>query len=414
MKAEIITIGDEILNGQIVDTNSSWIAQQLGLVQVSVVQMSSISDKEDIILRALKQASERADLVVVTGGLGPTKDDVTRQAISVYFESPIIRNLEVLRHVESIFQQSGLGAMPSMNLNQADVLRDAKILFNDVGTAPGMWLEKKSVYYAFLPGVPFEMKYLIKNRVMPLLIEGDKKEIIYNAHLITVGIGESHLAEKIADLEDSLPSYIKLAYLPRLGLVRLRFTASGVDEIKVKEETDKQASLVAERLSEYVVATEDVSFEEVIVRVFSKSKCTLSTAESCTGGAISAAITAIPGASNMFVGGAVVYANRAKLNILDVDPSTLATYGAVSEETVLEMALGAQKKFESDYAIATSGVAGPGGGTDKKPVGMVCVAVVGPLGKEVKTFYFKNDRSINIERTVSAALLMLWKMFKKQ
>lgn len=414
MKAEIITIGDEILNGQIVDTNSSWIAQQLALAQVSVVQMSSISDKEDIILGALTRASERADLVIVTGGLGPTRDDVTRQAISVYFDSPIVRNMEVLNHVENIFKQSGLGTMPTMNLNQADVLKDAKVLFNDVGTAPGMWLEKESVCYAFLPGVPFEMKYLIENRVMPLLLDEHKKEFVYNAHLITVGLGESHLAERIADLEDALPPYIKLAYLPRLGLVRLRFTASGINEAVIKKETDGYADLVAERLNEHVVAREDITLEEVIVRTFSEHKTTLSTAESCTGGTFSAAITAIPGASNMFVGGAVAYANSAKLDLLDVNASTLTNYGAVSEETVVEMALGAQKKFKSDYAIATSGVAGPGGGTDKKPVGMVCVAVVGPQGKEVKTFYFKNDRAINIERTVSAGLQMLWRMFKKQ
>lgn len=414
MKAEIITIGDEILNGQIVDTNSAWIALALAPLQIPIVQISSIADSEHAILKALAQAGERADLVIVTGGLGPTKDDITRETIAKYFDSPIVRDPAVLAHVEALFSRLGYAQMPVMNLRQADVLEKATVLFNDVGTAPGMWIEHEGVCYAFLPGVPFEMKYLIQERLLPLLREKSSDQFIYNRHLITIGLGESHLAERIADIEDALPSFVHLAYLPKLGLVRLRLTAVGDDRELLIAETDSAAAALAERLGAHVIAQEDLSFEEVIVQRFKERGVTLATAESCTGGNIAARITAIAGSSAMFNGGAVVYANAAKVDILAVPSAMLDAHGAVSEETVLAMAMGAKAKFKTDYAVATSGIAGPGGGTEEKPVGMICVAVVGQSGQAVRTFHFKNDRTINIERTVSAALKMLWEIFRDE
>lgn len=414
MKAEIITIGDEILNGQIVDTNSAWIAQQLAPLHISIAQISSISDSAEAITLALQQAEQRADVIIVTGGLGPTKDDVTKSTIANYFNTRLVRDPQVLAHVQQLFDRLGYTDMPEVNKQQADVLAIAKVLFNDVGTAPGMAVEKEGKYYAFLPGVPFEMKHLIEHRVLPDLRRLQPEAYVYNAHLITVGLGESHLARQIEDIEDAMPSFVKLAYLPKLGLVRLRFTAVGTDLEVLKKETNNIADAVAQRLGKHVVAREDLSFEEIIVRTFAAKNIRLATAESCTGGNISTQITAVAGASQMFQGAAVVYSNQAKVDVLEVSPSTLEVHGAVSEPTVVQMADGAKAVFHSDYAIATSGIAGPGGGTPEKPVGMVCVAVAGRYETLSKTFYYKNDRAVNIQRATMAGLSMLWNLFQKE
>jgi nicotinamide-nucleotide amidase len=413
VKAEIITIGDELLNGQVVDTNSAWIARHMGALHIPVVHITSISDKEHAIKNALRQAEERADVIIMTGGLGPTRDDVTKAAVADYFGTTLVRNEAVLAHVESIFRLKAKKMMPAMNIGQADVLANASVLFNDVGTAPGMAVERDGKYFAFLPGVPFEMKFLMENRVLPTLRETHKSDVfVYNTYLLTVGIGESHLAEQIADIEDALPPFITLAYLPRIGMVRLRFTGEGSDIEALTNTTDSFKKQVVERVRDYVVSTDNRSFEEVLVQTFTAAGVTLSTAESCTGGSISAQITAVPGASRMFQGAAVVYSNQAKMDILGVSPDTLVQYGAVSEPTVKEMAEGAKRVFGTDYAIATSGIAGPGGGTETKPVGTVCIAVAGRSETRTQTFHFKNDRAINIERTVIAALTMLWNISK--
>lgn len=414
MKAEIITIGDELLNGQVVDTNSAWIAQQLAPLNIRVIQITSISDKKEAIEEALEAARQRAQIVLVTGGLGPTNDDVTKATIATYFDSPIIRDEEVLRHVERLFAKFGFTDMPPINQKQADVLAHADVLFNDVGTAPGMWIEREGCVFVFMPGVPFEMKYLMRERVLPRFAAFAAREITHNAYILTVGIGESHLARQIADIEDDLPDYIRLAYLPKIGLVRLRLTASGTDGALLERETATFVDRITARLEGHIVAHDARDFEEIIVEKFTEAGVTLATAESCTGGAVSASITAIPGASQMFNGAAVTYANSAKRNILAVTEETLTQFGAVSEQTVVEMAHGAKRVFQTDYAIATSGVAGPGGGTEEKPVGMVCVAVVGRYGQEIKTFQFTNDRQINIERTVAMSLNMLWNLFMKE
>lgn len=414
MKAEIITIGDEILNGQIVDTNSAWIAQQLAPLHITVAQISSISDAAEVIKVALQQAKQRADVIIVTGGLGPTKDDVTKSTIAKYFNTRLVRDPQVLAHVQQLFDRLGYRDMPEVNKQQADVLEIAKVLFNDVGTAPGMAVEKEGKYYAFLPGVPFEMKHLIEHRVLPDLRRLQPEAYVYNAHLITIGLGESHLARQIEDIEDVMPSFVKLAYLPKLGLVRLRLTAVGTDLEILKKETDDIADVVAQRLGKHVVARDDLSFEEIIVRTFAAKNLRLATAESCTGGNISTQITAVAGASQMFQGAAVVYSNQAKVDVLEVSASTLEAHGAVSEPTVVQMADGAKAVFHSDYAIATSGIAGPSGGTPEKPVGMVCVAVAGRYETLSKTFYYKNDRAVNIQRATMAALSMLWNLFQKE
>lgn len=414
MKVEIITIGDELLNGQVVDTNSAWIARELAPLHFHVVQITSISDTSEAILTALGDASVRADLVIVTGGLGPTNDDVTKATIAEYFQAKLIRNAAVLQHVEGLFKNFGYAEMPIINQQQADVLDVAEVLFNDVGTAPGMWVERDGCSYAFLPGVPFEMKFLIQNRVIPRLAKFASQEVLHNAYILTAGLGESHLARAIADIEESMPSHVKLAYLPSIGLVRLRVTAKGTDVPSLAAEAQVFVDQIVARLGDKIVAQDDRSFEEVIVGEFSRHGLRVATAESCTGGYLSSVLTAIPGASEMFMGGVVAYSNASKMQLLAVQESTLMAYGAVSEQTVLEMAIGAQRSFQTDYAIATSGIAGPGGGTLDKPVGTICVAIAGREQQFVETYHFTKDRQLNILRTTAVALQQLWNLYQKE
>ncbi len=413
MKAEIITIGDEILLGQIVDTNSAWIAQVLFAEQIHIQQITSITDKEDHILHALADARDRADLIICTGGLGPTKDDVTKFTAAKFFHTELVHDPAVLAHVQQIFARFNR-TMPDINLGQADVLANGEVLFNDWGTAPGMWVEDQGKVFVFLPGVPFEMKNLMTHRVIPKLKVFKSTEQVVNRYILTVGIGESHLAESIADVEDSFPPHVHLAYLPKLGLVRLRISVTGTDIDALNREADQWKEALVKRIGKAVVATEDISFEEVIVRAFSTGGYTLSTAESCTGGNIARLITEIPGSSEMFQGSIVAYANSVKENMLGVQADTLAHHGAVSEQTVIEMAKGVQSKLNSNYAIATSGIAGPGGGTPEKPVGTVWVAVAGRDQVRTKLFQFHQDRLLNIERTTAQALLLLWNLYQEE
>lgn len=412
-RAEIITIGDELLNGQVVDTNSAWIAQRLAELHITVAHITSISDKAHAIKTALKQAEDRVDVVIVTGGLGPTKDDVTKVTVADYFGTTLIRDEAVLAHVQGIFTRSGRTDIPESNFAQADVLANARVLFNDVGTAPGMEVIREGTYFAFLPGVPFEMKFLMEHRVLPALKASDQQGgVVYNAYVLTLGIGESHLAREIADIEEALPDFISLAFLPSIGMVRLRFTATGTDLEEISRQTNVFQQQVLERLAPYVVSDQNQSFVEALLQRMERAGYRLATAESCTGGAISAQLTAVPGASCVFQGAAVTYSNASKVRVLGVNPDTLTAFGAVSEQTVAEMAEGAKALYESDYAIATSGIAGPGGGSDEKPVGTVCIAVAGPEETRTRTFHFRNDRLVNIERAVIAAFTMLWSMLE--
>lgn len=408
MNAEIITIGDEILLGQIVDSNSAWIGQQLNLLNIHVQQITSISDTAEAISNALNLASKRADLIIVTGGLGPTKDDVTKQTIASYFGKKLVRDAKVLAHVQGLFTRIAPDKiMPEVNQAQADVVKDCEVLFNDVGTAPGMWITEKGKSFAFLPGVPFEMKFLVTNRILPKLKENASSQLVKHRHIISIGLGESFLAEKIADIENSLPENIKLAYLPKVGLVRLRLSQIGESDVSI----DFYHKQLVERLGHHVVATKDVSIEQSIVEAFSNDNLKLATAESCTGGSIASGITAISGASTMFDCGIVAYHNSIKQNLLGVKEETLKEFGAVSEQTVIEMAEGVKKLAGANYSIATSGIAGPGGGTPDKPVGTVWIAVSGKYETKTKLFHFRNDRAINIERTVAQAFAMLWNMY---
>jgi nicotinamide-nucleotide amidase len=338
----------------------------------------------------------------VTGGLGPTQDDVTKPTIASYFKTELIRNQAVLTHVEGLFARLlGKGEMPARNYAQADVLANCEVLFNDVGTAPGMWIDQGGVSYVFLPGVPFEMKFLMEQRVLPKLavLHGDEK--LYHEHLLTVGLGESYLADMIADIEAELPDYIKLAYLPKIGLVRLRLSAHGVDYAFIKEQTVHFANRIADRL-------------QAIVHKFTQSGLKLATAESCTGGAIASRITQVSGASQVFDCGIVAYHNRIKEQVLGVESGVLQEFGAVSEQTVRQMAEGVKRLSGAHYGIATSGIAGPSGGTVDKPVGMVWIAIAGKYETHVRCFQFANNREINIERSTMQALILLWRIYQKE
>lgn len=413
MKAEIICIGDELLLGQITDTNSPWIAQKLNKINVPTVHISTVSDTEESIFSALKQAGERADLIIVTGGLGPTRDDVTKHTAAKFFNTTLVKDSEILIHVKGIFSKFG-HEMPAINYSQADVLACSEPLFNKVGTAPGMWVEENKKIYIFLPGVPFEMKYLIENEVIPRVKKRHIAETWLHEYILTIGIGESSLAEKIEDIELGLPKNISLAYLPKIGMVRLRLSGHSTNAAQLQKQLNDVKNQLSLRLGEAIVAFDDISLEEVLIRRFQKSKHTLSTAESCTGGKIAADLVQYSGASKMFLGSVVAYANKVKSEVLNVSEETLKNFGAVSEETVIEMAKGAKALSHSDYAIATSGIAGPEGGTDEKPVGTVWIAIAGKRSIKTKLFHFKNNREINIERTATHALLLLWQLFKEE
>jgi len=413
MQAEIITIGDEILIGQIVDTNSAWMAQQLNSIGIRVKQISSVADDPADIQAALTLASARADLILVTGGLGPTKDDVTKQTLSAYFGCGLRRAPEVLAHVEAIFQRSNR-PMLEINRRQADVLEKSEVLFNDMGTAPGMWITHEDKPYVIMPGVPFEMKHIMQERVLPRLRNLDGRTPVWHHTLLTGGIGESFLAEKIAGIEAALPAYIRLAYLPKPGLVRLRLTAIGENPEQLKRETQAIADQLKKCIGEHFLADEDTTLEKLIRDFMEEHTLLLSTAESCTGGNIARLITSLPGSSSMFEGGAVTYSNAMKHAVLGVKEDTLNQYGAVSEETVREMAVGAKAVFRTHYALAVSGIAGPDGGTPEKPVGLVWIAVAGKHQVIARKHLFGQDRAINIERSSMAALWMLWQLLNSE
>ncbi len=413
MLAEIITIGDEILIGQIIDTNSAWMAQQLNTAGIRIKQISSVSDNRGHILSALKEASERADLILITGGLGPTKDDITKTTLAEYFQVGMKRDQETLDNVTRIFARYNRPLL-EVNIRQADVPENCEVLLNKNGTAPGMWFQEKDKVFVSMPGVPFEMMYLMEDLVIPKLKAAFDLPKIIHQTILTAGEGESFLAERIADIEDQLPPEIKLAYLPKLGVVRLRLSAYGEDEEKLKQELEIQTKKITERLGPTVVATEDIPLEKAILLLMAKNKQTLSLAESCTGGYLAHLFTSLPGASGVFVGGAVSYSYEMKERMLGVNPDTLWETGAVSEETVREMAEGALRNFSSDYAIAVTGIAGPDGGTPEKPVGTVWIAVATKDKTSAKKYVFGNKRIQNIERTATNAMVDLLKLLREQ
>ncbi len=413
MTAEIITIGDEILIGQIVDTNSAWMAQKLNLAGIRVKQISSVSDDRQHILDALHESKGRADLILITGGLGPTKDDITKKTLSEYFKTGFRLDQDALENVKRIFAKYNAPLLET-NIKQAEVLTNCITLLNLNGTAPGMWIEHEDKIYVSMPGVPFEMMYMMEEQVIPRIKKAFNLPVILHHTILTAGIGESILAEKIESVEDSIPGHIKLAYLPKLGTVRIRLSGSGQNEELLKKEISVYAKRIVDLVAEFVLAENDTPIEKVIMDFMESKNLTLSLAESCTGGYISQQFTQHPGSSKVFLGGAVTYSNALKVSILGVLEETLRNYGAVSEETVKEMAEGAQSSFHSDYSIAVSGIAGPDGGTEEKPVGTIWIAVTGKSKTISRKYSFGIKRTQNIERSATTALILLYKLMKEE
>ena len=415
MKATIVTIGDEILIGQIVDTNSSYIAKAIDKIGIATHEMLSISDDKEHILNTFQKLQNEVEVVIITGGLGPTKDDITKKTFCDYFEDTLIEDETVLLHVKEIIEGFYKRPITQINREQALVPTKAKVLFNKAGTAPGMWMEKENTVFISLPGVPFEMKYLIDNEVIPNLVQKFERPYIVHQTIMTYGRGESLIAEQIEAWEDNLPEFIKLAYLPSPGKVRLRLTARGNDKEILQNEIKKQVQLLDLLIHEIIVGyNEDEPIEVVLGKILTEKKLTLATAESCTGGKIAALMTAIPGASNYFKGSVVSYATQTKIDVLGVSKEVIDKYGVVSAEVAKEMALGVQKLTKSDYAIATTGNAGPLKGDADAELGAVFIAISSPNDVFVEEFNFGQPREKVIDRAVSKALELIYKEILKK
>ena len=412
MLAEIITIGDEILIGQIIDSNSAWMAVELNKIGVKVKQITSVSDDAHHILKAFADAENRADLILITGGLGPTKDDITKKTMANYFQSKeMVLNEPTLEFVKKIFKRYKAPLL-EVNIQQAMVPSNCEVLLNEQGTAPGMLFRKGKKIFISMPGVPYEMMNLMNTHVLPIVKKEFNLPPVYHQTILTAGVGESFLAEKIKDIEEGLPPYIKLAYLPKLGSVRLRLSTSEHASETIKAEVDHHIDEILERIPNVWIAKEDIPIEKVILNLMEAKQLTLSVAESCTGGAISSLFTQHSGCSAVFAGGGIVYSYELKTKLLGVKPDTLSKFGAVSEETIVEMVNGALQNFETNYAIAVSGIAGPDGGTADKPVGTVWIAVANKEKVVAKKYNFGNKRAQNIERSAMAALNLLFRLLK--
>ena len=415
MQAEIITIGDEILIGQIVDTNSAFIAKQLNKIGVSVYQITSVQDDKTHILTALKEAEHNADIIIITGGLGPTKDDITKHTICEYFGDELVQNEEVLKNVETIFSKFSDKPLLQVNINQALVPSKAEVLMNNYGTAPGMWIEKNGKIFISLPGVPFEMKALMDDLVIPKLSDNFKFPYILHKTILTYGLGESGLAERIEPWEVKLPNFIKLAYLPSLGRVRLRLSAKLLDKALVESEMEKQINTLLPQIKDIFVGfEEDESIEALIGKQLVSLGKTLSAAESCTGGKIAESITANSGASQYFNGGVVTYATASKINILNIPESLIKEHSVVSSQVAEAMATSVLKLFKSDFAIATTGNAGPLKGDADAEVGTVYIAIATKNNVFSEKFNFGNHRIKVINKAVNKAFEMLQKEILKK
>lgn len=405
--ASIITIGDELLIGQVIDTNSSWIAQELNKVGISVKHRVAVGDVWDDIWDALEEESKKADIILITGGLGPTADDITKPLLGKYFNGNMVMDQPTLDHITHIFEQVLKKPMIERNIKQAEVPDTCKVLKNEKGTAPGMLFNKDNKIFIAMPGVPHEMKFIMTNHVLPLLLEKYQTGFIEHRTLLTSGIGESFLAELIKDFEASLPSHVKLAYLPNFGMVRLRLTAWGADENTLTKELDNLFNTLKINVKDYLIIDKDVTLEVVVGQLLNERKQTVATAESCTGGYIAHLLSIHPGSSTFFTGTVVSYANIIKERLLGVSHEILTTVGAVSQETVIQMAKSVREVMLTDYAISVSGIMGPGGATDEKPVGLVWVAVANKDECIAQSFHFRFDRKKNIELTATNALNML-------
>jgi len=409
MKAIIITIGDEILIGQTIDTNSAWIANKLNLIGVDIVKIISISDKKEEIIKALDDSNQDIDIVLITGGLGPTNDDITKETLAEYFGVKLVQNKEVLKHIEEFVIKRN-AHMNERNIKQSEVPENCKILTNKIGTAPGMLFTDNKRTIISMPGVPFEMKELMNNYVIPIIKEKESDLHIIHKVVLTQGLPESKLAEVLENWEDDLPKSISLAYLPSPGLIKLRLTAKGHNESVLNEMIQKELLKLENIIPELICGYDSEKLEELIGKILIENNFSLSTAESCTGGNIAHLITSIPGCSEYFKGSIVAYSNEIKQNILSVSKSNIDNYGAVSKEVVEEMAIGVKKLYKTDFAIATSGIAGPTGGTNEKPVGTTWIAIANNDGVYVKKYIFGDQRERNIQRASLTALNMLQKL----
>lgn len=408
-QATIITIGDELLIGQVIDTNSAWMAQQLNKAGIRVARRVAVGDVWDEIWDTLDEESKHADIILITGGLGPTADDITKPLLCKYFNGKMIVDKEALENVTNIFKNILKRQMIDRNLKQAEVPDTCKVILNKRGTAPGMWFEKEGKVYVSMPGVPHEMKGMMTDDVIPGLGRHFKFPHIAHRTLLTSGVGESFLADLIANFETALPSHLKLAYLPNYGMVRLRLSGSGFEKDKIEKDIQFYFDNLQVLVKGYLVTNEDEAMQNVVAKLLLAKNKTVSTAESCTGGYIAHLLTEKPGASAYYSGSVVSYSYKAKEDLLQVDKNTLETKGAVSEEIVIQMAKGAIKNIQTDYTISVSGIMGPDGGMPDKPVGTVWIAVGNKDKIIAEKFNFRFDRQKNIELTANTALNMLRK-----
>jgi nicotinamide-nucleotide amidase len=415
MNAEIITIGDEILIGQIVDTNSAYIAKEFNKIGVSVYQITSIQDDKNHILQALKDAESRVDIVIITGGLGPTKDDITKHTLCAYFQDHLVQNEMVLHHVKELFKKYISNApLLQVNIDQALVPSKAIVLHNANGTAPGMWMTKNKTAFVSLPGVPFEMKYLMENEVIPKIQKEFNRPFILHKTIITYGIGESALAYRISEWENALPSSIKLAYLPSLGKVRLRLSSKGPNKESVEEAIAEEIRKLITIIPDVIYGEEDDEpIEAVIAKLLTSKKMTLSTAESFTGGTIAQQMTAMSGASAYFKGSVVSYATEAKIKVLKVSKSLVEAHSVVSAQVAEAMASNVRKLLHTDFSIATTGNAGPSKGDSNMDVGTVYIAIATPKGVYSEKFMMGSQRERVVQKSVNKALEMLQKEISK-
>lgn len=403
MQAELIAIGDEILIGQTTDTNSTFIATQLNLHGISVKQKRVIADDAETIRQALDAILPETEIVFMTGGLGPTKDDITKQTLAEYFGGELKFHEEVFEHIKDLF--ASFNRVPNeSNRGQAYLPTSCTPIANRMGTASGMRFEKDGRYYFSLPGVPYETEHLVEKQIMPWVKENLQKGTVVHRTILTQGVPESELAEKLKDWEDALPQAVRLAYLPSPGIVRLRLTSYLGSEDEATALVEREAEKAREILGDIVFGENAQTLEEVIGISLKQRGATLSTAESCTGGYIAQLITSVPGSSDYFMGSVVSYANRAKQELLGVSAQSLKDHGAVSQQVVEQMALGAKERFHTDFSIATSGVAGPTGGSAEKPVGTIWIAIGTPEGVKSKRFRFGRNRKRNIQKTALMAL----------
>jgi len=414
MTATIVTIGDEILIGQIVDTNSGYIAKALDKIGIQTIEMLSISDDKKHILDTFASLQNKTNLVIITGGLGPTKDDITKHTFCEYFEDHLVRNQEVETHVIQLIETVMKRPASQVNKDQALVPSTCQILFNKVGTAPGMWMQKEQTVFISLPGVPYEMKYIVESHIIPKLVKEFDRPYIIHKTIMTYGQGESLVAERIEHWENNLPEFIKLAYLPSPGRVRLRLTARGKDkavlEHAIQENVISLSTLIADIIVGY---DEDQTIEVMIGKQLSQKNKTLATAESCTGGKIAQVITSVAGSSAYFKGGIVSYATETKINVLGVSEELISEYSVVSKEVAIQMALQVKKIMKTDFAIATTGNAGPNKGDADAPVGTICIAIATPTDVIAEQFDFGQPREKVIDRTVNKAFEILQKEILK-